>query len=183
MNALSTATSVRGPLLSVSEAQPAELVIRGARALDPDAGIDGAHDVVVRDGRIVELAPPGAAEVPHGAEVIDGAGLHVFPGFVDPHVHLRTPGREDEEDIESGTRAAAAGGFCCVLAMPNTDPVCDSAPLVRSLHERTRAPSASPTTGCRSRTPACCAAHSSTSGCAAACSHCTRRTPRCPPTA
>ena len=60
----------------------------------------------------------------------------MFPGFVDPHVHLRTPGREDEEDLESGTRAAAAGGFCAVLAMPNTDPVVDSAPVLRSLQER-----------------------------------------------
>jgi dihydroorotase len=68
--------------------------------------------------------------------VIDCEGLHVFAGFVDPHVHLRTPGREDEEDVESGTRAAAAGGFCCVLAMPNTHPVTDSAPVLRSLHDR-----------------------------------------------
>ena len=60
----------------------------------------------------------------------------MLPGFVDPHVHLRTPGREDEEDLESGTRAAAAGGFCCVLAMPNTDPVVDAAPVLRSLQER-----------------------------------------------
>ena len=63
--------------------------------------------------------------------MVEAEGLHVFPGFVDPHVHLRTPGREDEEDLESGTRAAAAGGFCCVLAMPNTDPVVDNAPVLR----------------------------------------------------
>ena len=68
--------------------------------------------------------------------MVEGEGLHVFPGFVDPHVHLRTPGREDEEDLESGTRAAAAGGFCRVLAMPNTDPVVDTAPVLRSLQER-----------------------------------------------
>ena len=69
-------------------------------------------------------------------ETIDGEGLHVFPGFVDPHVHLRTPGREDEEDLESGTRAAAAGGFCCVLAMPNTAPIVDNAAVLRSLQQR-----------------------------------------------
>jgi len=139
VNALSEVPRRGGPLLSVRQAEPAELVIRGARLLDPAAGIEGVHDLVVRDGRIAELAPPGAAELPPGVELIDGAGMHVFPGFVDPHVHLRTPGREDEEDIESGTRAAAAGGFCCVLAMPNTEPVADGASVVRSLHERARA--------------------------------------------
>ena len=81
-------------------------------------------------------ARPGRSIRPTGREVVDGEGLHVFPGFVDPHVHLRTPGREDEEDLESGTRAAAAGGFCCVLAMPNTDPVVDSASVLRALQER-----------------------------------------------
>jgi dihydroorotase len=139
MNALSRAQFKRAPALSVADAQPANLVIRGALLLDPAAGIEGAHDLVVRDGRIAEIAPPGAAELPPGCELIDGSGLHIFPAFVDPHVHLRTPGREDEEDIESGTRAAAAGGFYCVLAMPNTDPVCDSASIVRSLHQRARA--------------------------------------------
>jgi dihydroorotase len=68
--------------------------------------------------------------------VVEGEGHVVLPGFVDPHVHLRTPGREDEEDLESGTRAAAAGGFCRILAMPNTDPVVDAAPVLRALQER-----------------------------------------------
>ena len=79
--------------------------------LDPAPGIDGAHDVVVRDGGIAELAAPGAADA-EGAEVVDAEGLHAFPAFFDPHVHLRTPGHEHKEDIETGTRAAAAGGFC-----------------------------------------------------------------------
>ena len=69
---------------------------------------------------------------------MDATGLHAFPAFVDPHVHLRTPGREDEEDIATGTRSAAAGGYCAILAMPNTDPVVDSAPVLRSLRERAR---------------------------------------------
>ncbi len=69
---------------------------------------------------------------------MDAAGLAALPAFVDPHVHLRTPGREDEEDIDSGTRAAAAGGYCAILAMPNTDPVVDSAPVLSSLRERAR---------------------------------------------
>jgi dihydroorotase len=70
--------------------------------------------------------------------VIEAEGLHAFPAFVDPHVHLRTPGREDEEDVDSGTRAAAAGGYCAILAMPNTDPVVDDASILRSLQDRAR---------------------------------------------
>jgi dihydroorotase len=69
---------------------------------------------------------------------VDADGLHALPAFVDPHVHLRTPGREDEEDLETGTRAAAAGGYCAILAMPNTDPVVDSAPVLQALRERAR---------------------------------------------
>jgi dihydroorotase len=113
----------------------ATLVIRGARVLDPREGVDGLHDVVVADGTIVELAEAGAAPVPDGAEVVDGAGRHLLPAFVDPHVHLRVPGQEHKEDLETGTRAAAAGGFCAVVAMPNTDPVVDSAPVLRSLRD------------------------------------------------
>jgi dihydroorotase len=70
--------------------------------------------------------------------VLDGGGRHVFPGFVDPHVHLRTPGQEHKEDLDSGTRAAAAGGYVAVVAMPNTDPVVDAAPVLRSLREAAR---------------------------------------------
>jgi len=120
------------------EGTEAEVLIRGAHLFDPRSGLDGPGDVIVRAGRIAELGPPGGLEAPDGAEIVDGAGLHAFPSFVDPHVHLRTPGREDEEDVDSGTRAAAAGGFGAILAMPNTDPVVDSAPLVRSLRERAR---------------------------------------------
>jgi dihydroorotase len=114
---------------------PARLVVRGARVLDPRERVDGAFDLVVIDGRLVELAPTGGAEVPEGAEVIDGEGRHVLPAFVDPHVHLRVPGQEHKEDLETGTRAAAAGGFCAVVAMPNTDPVVDSAPVLRALRD------------------------------------------------
>jgi dihydroorotase len=114
---------------------PARLVVRGARVLDPREGIDGAFDLVVVDGRLAELAPAGSADTPEGAEVIDGEGRHVLPAFVDPHVHLRVPGQEHKEDLETGTRAAAAGGFCAVVAMPNTDPVVDSAPILRALRD------------------------------------------------
>lgn len=115
--------------------EPSDVLITGARVLDPRAGIDGHHDVLVREGRIAELGAPGALQAPAGGEVIDGKGRSLFPAFVDPHVHLRTPGQEHKEDLETGTRAAAAGGFCMVAAMPNTDPVVDSPPILRSLRD------------------------------------------------
>lgn len=104
------------------------LVIEGARVVDPGEGIDAALTVTVEDGRITRLEP-GTPE----------PGLLLAPAFVDPHVHLRTPGREDEEDIVSGTEAAAAGGYCAILAMPNTEPVVDSAAVLGSLIERAEA--------------------------------------------
>jgi len=113
-----------------------DLVVRGARVLDPTEGVDAVLDVRVDGGTITEL---GTALDVNGHRVVDGAGLVLAPAFVDPHVHLRTPGREDEEDLASGTRAAAAGGYCAILAMPNTDPVVDSASVLGSLRERARA--------------------------------------------
>ena len=94
--------------------------------------------MLVRGGEIAELGAPGSLEAPAGAEVLDGEGRHLFPGFVDPHVHFRTPGQEHKEDLDSGTRSAAAGGFVAVIAMPNTSPVVDSAPVLRSLREAAR---------------------------------------------
>ncbi len=113
---------------------PVDVLVREVHVLDPRAGIDAPHDVLVRDGVVAELAPPGSLSV-DGVEVVDGVGRHLVPAFVDPHVHLRTPGQEHKEDLDTGTRAAAAGGFCAVIAMPNTDPVLDSAPLLRSLRD------------------------------------------------
>ncbi len=121
---------VQGPLLG------AELLISGAHVLDPRAGLDAPADVLVRDGQVAQLAGPGELEG-EGGEIVQGRGKHLLPAFVDPHVHLRSPGQEHKEDLETGTRAAAAGGFCAVIAMPNTDPVLDSAPLLRSLREAT----------------------------------------------
>jgi dihydroorotase len=114
---------------------PATVLFSRVHVLDPREGIDAPHDVLVRDGAIAELAPPGSLEAPEGAERVDGEGRHLLPAFVDPHVHLRTPGQKHKEDLDTGTRAAAAGGFCAVLAMPNTDPVVDSGPILRALRD------------------------------------------------
>jgi dihydroorotase len=114
---------------------PAALLIHGAHALDPRTGLDEPQDVLVRDGTIAELGAPGALPGPPDGETIDATGRHLFPSFFDPHVHLRTPGHEHKEDLESGTRAAAAGGFGGVIAMPNTDPTVDSAPVLRALRD------------------------------------------------
>jgi dihydroorotase len=134
---------MRAVELDRTAASPATVLVRSARLLDPRAGLDSATDLLVREGRVVEIGE--GIQAPDGAEVVEADGLHALPAFVDPHVHLRTPGREDEEDVDSGTRAAAAGGFCAVLAMPNTDPVVDSAPVLRSLRERARAEARIPT--------------------------------------
>ena len=101
--------------------------------LDPAEGVDAVLDVRIDGGTIAAL---GERLDTNGHRVIDGDGLVLAPAFVDPHVHLRTPGREDEETIATGTAAAAAGGYCAILAMPNTDPVVDSAAVLGSLVER-----------------------------------------------
>jgi dihydroorotase len=122
----------------------ADLLIRGAHLFDPREGLDMRGDILVRGGVVAEIRD-GGLEVGDGVETLDADGLHAFPAFVDPHVHLRTPGREDEEDIETGSRAAAAGGYCQILAMPNTDPVVDTASIVQSLRERAREEARVPT--------------------------------------
>jgi len=103
-----------------------DLVLDGIRVVDPTQGIDEVLTITVEQGVITRLEPGSSP----------ANGKVVAPAFVDPHVHLRTPGREDEEDIGSGTRAAAAGGYCAILAMPNTDPVVDSAAILGALVER-----------------------------------------------
>lgn len=119
----------------------ASLVLRGGRLFDPAAGIDEERDLVVRDGRIV--ADPAAGGAGGGAippderlQEVDARGRLVVPGLVDPHVHLRVPGQDYLEDIASGTRAAAAGGFVTILAMPNTAPPVDNAAVLGALRER-----------------------------------------------
>ena len=109
----------------------AELVIRQAHVLDPATGLDGTMDVRISSGRIAEIG-----EQLRGPRELDADGLRLFPGFVDVHAHWRTPGREDEEDIQSGSAAAAAGGFTSVVMMPNTDPIVDSPVVVSGLVRR-----------------------------------------------
>ena len=121
---------------------PAEnLLVTGARVLDPAAGVDARIDVRIDDGVIAQL---GTSLDRNGHRVVDGTGLVLAPAFVDPHVHLRVPGREDEETIASGTAAAAAGGYCAIVAMPNTDPVVDSAAVLGALVEDARREAAIP---------------------------------------
>jgi dihydroorotase len=114
---------------------PTNLLLSQAHVMDPREGIDALRDVRVRGGEIAELAPAGTLEKSGDEEAIDARGRMLLPAFFDPHVHLRTPGQEHKEDLETGTRAAAAGGFGGAIAMPNTDPVLDSAPLLRSLRD------------------------------------------------
>ncbi len=102
------------------------VAFENVRVVDPTRGLDETLTVRVEQGVIAALEPPTA---PANGKVL-------APAFVDPHVHLRTPGREDEEDLGSGTRAAAAGGYCAILAMPNTDPVVDSASILGALTEQ-----------------------------------------------
>jgi dihydroorotase len=111
----------------------ADLLIKGGRVVDPQNGLDGVLDVLVRKGKVAEVGK--SLKAAKGTREVDARGMLVLPGFVDLHTHLRTPGREDEEDIASGTRAAAAGGYVAVFAMANTDPVIDTAPVLKGLAE------------------------------------------------
>jgi dihydroorotase len=117
--------------MTLRDGAPTDLVIRQAHVLDPTIGLDGVTDVRLSSGRISEVG-----EGLRGTRDIEADGLHLFPGFVDVHAHWRTPGREDEETIESGSAAAAAGGFTGVVMMPNTDPIVDRPVVVGGLVRR-----------------------------------------------
>jgi dihydroorotase len=112
------------------------LLLKGGRVVDPAQGLDATLDVMISEGTIEEVGPRVQAR---GAQVLEVKGLVVCPGFIDIHTHLREPGREDKETIATGTRAAAAGGFTAVCAMPNTDPVNDTAGITRAIVEKARA--------------------------------------------
>src|SRR3954463_2518711 len=112
-----------------------KLLIKNGRVIDPASGRDGIADVLLDDGLIAGL---GANLSATGAEVFDATGLIVAPGFIDMHVHLREPGFEHSETIESGARAAAAGGFTSICPMPNTAPVNDSPTVTTYIIEKAR---------------------------------------------
>ena len=110
-----------------------KLLIKAGRVVDPSQNLDKVMDILVEDGKVVEIAPVIEAAT---ATVIDAAGLVVTPGLIDLHIHLREPGLEAKEDIISGTQAAAAGGFTTVACMPNTKPVVDNSIVISGLKER-----------------------------------------------
>ncbi|HMT04926.1 MAG TPA: dihydroorotase [Solirubrobacterales bacterium] len=118
------------------EGPEASVLIRGAELLDPVSGIEGPHDLLVESGTISRIADPGVIEAGEGTEVIEAEGLYVFPAFFDPHVHFRTPGQEYKEDLETGTRSAAAGGFAGVIAMANTVPPVSAPEQIEALRDR-----------------------------------------------
>ncbi|MBW8870383.1 MAG: dihydroorotase, partial [Acidobacteriales bacterium] len=111
------------------------VLIRNGHLIDPAAGVDGPKDILLKDGRVAEIAGAGKIKAGNGAgsdvQVLDASGLTVAPGLIDIHVHLREPGQGYKETIATGTAAAAAGGFTAVAAMPNTIPVNDSPEITR----------------------------------------------------
>ena len=121
-----------------------ELLILNGRVVDPASGTDGPRDVLLRDGRVAAVELPGALAGVAGSlpkeNQIDAAGCVVAPGLIDIHVHLREPGQTHKETIATGTAAAAAGGFTCVVAMPNTTPVNDSVKGLRWMMDAARGP-------------------------------------------
>ncbi len=113
----------------------ATLLIRGGRVIDPAQDIDRIADLRIVDGRIAGIGP-GEAGAGRADETIDAAGMIVTPGLIDMHVHLREPGREEDETIASGTRAALAGGFTSVACIPNTEPPIDTQAAVEFIHQK-----------------------------------------------
>ncbi|MFH1136600.1 MAG: dihydroorotase [Pseudomonadota bacterium] len=108
-----------------------KILIKGGRVVDPGQNLDELKDILIENGRVLDLVPPGGDQgFSAQAEIIDAAGLAAAPGFIDMHVHLREPGEEYKETIASGTAAAAAGGFTAVAAMPNTKPCADNRSVI-----------------------------------------------------
>src|SRR3979490_176632 len=114
------------------------LLVKNGRVVDPARKTDSSLDVLLDGERIAEIAPPGKTSSSNGVEVCDASGWIVAPGFIDLHAHLREPGQESSETIETGTRAAARGGSTAVCCMPNTNPVNDSASVTRFILDRAK---------------------------------------------
>ncbi len=115
------------------------LLIKNGRVLDPASKTDAALDILIDGEQIAEIATPGKFKRDvNKAEIFDAANLIVAPGFIDMHVHLREPGQESSETIETGTRSAARGGFTAVCCMPNTKPVNDNASITRFIIDKAR---------------------------------------------
>jgi dihydroorotase len=114
------------------------LLIKGGLVVDPAQDLMEPRDLLLTDGKVAALAPPGTIPA-EGRQVIEAAGLVVTPGLIDMHVHLREPGEEYKETIATGTKAAAAGGFTAVACMPNTKPVNDNASVTRFILDQARA--------------------------------------------
>jgi dihydroorotase len=114
------------------------LLIRNGRVLDPVSKTEAARDILIDGVKIAAIDEPGRITRSQGAEIFDASGLIVAPGFIDMHVHLREPGQESSESIETGTRAAARGGFTAVCCMPNTKPVNDNASVTRFIVDRAK---------------------------------------------
>jgi dihydroorotase len=114
------------------------LLVKNGRVLDPASKTDAAMDILLDGEKIKEVGPAGKITAQQNIEVFDAAGLIVAPGFIDLHAHLREPGQESSETIETGTRAAARGGFTAVCCMPNTKPVNDNASVTRFMLDRAK---------------------------------------------
>src|SRR5712671_2641670 len=115
------------------------LLVKNGRVIDPARNTDTLLDILLDGERIAEVAPRGKITASNGFEIFDASGLIVAPGFIDLHAHLREPGQESSETIETGTRAAARGGFTAVCCMPNTKPVNDNASVTRFILDRAKA--------------------------------------------
>ena len=115
------------------------LLIKNGRVIDPASNTDASLDILLDGDRITQLGPAGGVKHSNDTEIFDAAGLIVAPGFIDMHVHLREPGQENSETIETGTLAAARGGFTAVCCMPNTKPVNDNASITRFIVDRAKA--------------------------------------------
>ena len=113
-----------------------KLLIRNGHVIDPKSGLDKVADILVEDGLVAEI---GSEINPAGCEIIEAEGMYVIPGLIDAHCHLRDPGYEYKEDIETGTRSAAKGGFTSVACMPNTNPVLDNEALIKYVINKAKA--------------------------------------------